>query len=490
MDWDSDDVLNVTEFQAAAILMAQEKLVVRPIIVYPVLDTKHLYHFRMSQTADDARNALNASASAAFIRDDEACEHMILIRRQSATPPFGDDEWLNFYKSIRALGDAQLESCRPLSSTSETVFNAGDATLASAIPVMISKPGASHILLHKTAAIHHAESDITGRAPFNRATRDRLRIRLHAAKQLPDIVHVFDQVQTGRGSQSARDQNETEINVVERIFSDAAMTKRTTLDVKHKLIEEKDFSDDTTTVVRGAVLFPESAVEGSRECGLSRANIEVFEAEGEPEYYLTDESGWFEFALTRGKTFTIRANLAKHSICYSGNTIESAMDNHDCEGDLHEVTIPNIADGNFVFFTDVTKTNIDLGVYMGECLERYDDTTFKVVPVNGCHAAVLVTKNDIERKWKTTSSPTADGVPTSEWPFAAMDYSVSLVSAPTTNGVMELIADEAWSDGCATEQGDMVSYFRSRNTLERLMTARDTPDLVQIRYKYHGFLCV
>ena len=76
------------------------------------------------------------------------------------------------------------------------------------------------------------------------------------------------------------------------------------------------------------------------------------------------------------------------------------------------------------------------------------------------------------------------------WPFAAMDYSIMLDAGPSVGGIGDLIADETWKDGCATEDGDMVTFFRRRNALERLALMRDENDWQEIRYKYHGYICV
>ena len=77
------------------------------------------------------------------------------------------------------------------------------------------------------------------------------------------------------------------------------------------------------------------------------------------------------------------------------------------------------------------------------------------------------------------------------WPFAAMDYSISLYEGSQVSGVPQLISSEPWKDGCANEgPGDMLHFFRRRNTLERLALMRDNSDWQSIRYKYHGFVCV
>ena len=74
------------------------------------------------------------------------------------------------------------------------------------------------------------------------------------------------------------------------------------------------------------------------------------------------------------------------------------------------------------------------------------------------------------------------------WPFAAMDYSIMLVSGPPVGLVGKLISNETWD--CETESGDMVTFFRRRNALERLALMREGNDWSQIRYKYHGYICV
>ena len=71
-----------------------------------------------------------------------------------------------------------------------------------------------------------------------------------------------------------------------------------------------------------------------------------------------------------------------------------------------------------------------------------------------------------------------------------MDYSIMLDAGPSVGGIGDLIADKTWKDGCATEDGDMVTFFRRRNALERLALMRDENDWQEIRYKYHGYICV
>ena len=165
---------------------------------------------------------------------------------------------------------------------------------------------------------------------------------------------------------------------------------------------EKDFTDDTAVTIRGAILFPKHRTAGSTKCGLNRAKIQVTEidGEGEPEEYTTDESGWFDIAVTRGKSFTINASFPGHSLCFTGHSVEDATYVSSCDGKPHVVTLRRVGDRNYVFFTDVTEANVDLGLYQGQCDRLYSGARFKVTPINGCHASQYVTSEQISG-WMT-----------------------------------------------------------------------------------------
>ena len=164
--------------------------------------------------------------------------------------------------------------------------------------------------------------------------------------------------------------------------------------------------------------------------------------EGEVDTYHTDETGWFEFALTRGKSYIFMVEFPKHTICYTGRTIQGAQSVIDCDEHPNSVTISQIGDGNFIFFTDVTKANIDLGLYHGECDARYPDAIFRITSVNGCHAPVLVSSAAISG-WMTNLQDTPEDLTIPDnarvWPFAAMDYSIMLHQGSRVDGVTELI---------------------------------------------------
>lgn len=307
------------------------------------------------------------------------------------------------------------------------------------------------------------------------------------------VVHVFDK-NAAKPSLNAKE-----------VFTTAHLTstdlpKGNIIQILHQNQIKHDFSDDTTVVVKGAVLFPKIRTAGSTKCGLFEAVIQVKEVDGEDDVIevKTDESGRFEIPLTRGNSFRFNASFPKHTICYAGNEIQDAAHTTSCDGRSLTATISHVNDGHTIYFTDVTQGNIDLGVYQGQCDALYSGVKFKIEPINGCHDPLYVTSENVA-SWMTNVGnlpkdkfPDEKTVPknTRAWPFAAMDYSIVLESGADVSGIQDMIKEESWNEGCATEDGDMVTFFRRRNALERLAAMRNSSDWVQIRYNYHGFICV
>ena len=379
-----------------------------------------------------------------------------------------------------------------------------DPSSRNVVPMLVSRPGTNVLAIHLRAA--SALKSTNEKTLFERVARPGLEVRLRATSRLPDVVHVFDK--------PAKAKKPSGSNITESVdelgthFSQHAPMKVKDVDIRHRGRAEKDFTDDTTVIVRGAILFPKDWVAGSTTCGLEKATIFVTEIgeEGEPDEYETDSQGWFEMALTRGKSFSLTAKFPKHTICYTGKTIQDAASEIFCEDKPLYVNLMHISDDEFVFFTDVTKGNIDLGVYQGECDAVYSGAIFKITPVNGCHRPVLQTSEQISA-WMTNfiGLPTAFEADESllpknarVWPFAAMDYSISLHQGPTVGGFPALVeaenekspANKIDIKSCDVEMGDVLDFFRNRAGLERLALMRSNNDWFQVRYKYHGWICI
>jgi len=332
------------------------------------------------------------------------------------------------------------------------------------------------------------------------------RVQIQGIQQLSDIVHIFDEP-PAQGKEA-----KTERAALQHLFSGSVKMKSQKLNVRHKRIEEKDFSDDTTIIVRGAVLFQSSRTENSNKCGLSAATIEVHDADGVQSSHTTDEYGWFQIALTRGKKYTLEAKYGNHHICYAGETAVDAVEG-DC-GEHKFITHADDGTEQFVsngksaeilttedktlFFIDATPTEIDLGLYMGECDERIisNDVRFTITPVNGCHPTVEVTADQFMR-WDSKGIMGGKTRGRS-WPYAAMDYSISIVKTPMFQKDLEFKNDISMTsplnvDDCTTSSdvSDPLTYFTDKDEATKVVGLKDGHEsVVDARFKYHGHLCV
>ena len=468
MDWDSDGVLSQEEFEFVARRMSVGLVKVEPVLVYPARDVKYMYDFTTTTTSEDN------------------CVNPLLLRKKRSAVPTNATGWLDFYNEITTDGDffgSTASHCG--ARLHQPIHVLGDENHSTAIPIVLAVAGEHSLKVDVfSEARYESEADETDLQ--SRLYADRLNLEVFATRRYPDIVHKFD-----------KDSHNSNAEKHDKQLADTAVIETKLLAAQHKRSLENGFQDDTTAIIKGAVVFPREWVGGSARCGMFEAKIIVSEIgapESEEEEYFTDETGWFEFAVTRGKSYVFHARFPKHEICYTGTTIDGAQTVISCDDAPASVTIRQAGDGNFIFFTDVTKSNIDLGLYQGECDSRYPDAVFKITPVNGCHAPILVSSAQISGWMTNTHGLPRDFVEPDNarvWPFAAMDYSIMLYEGSRIDGVTDLINHENWVDGCANEgPGDMLHFFRRRNTLERLALMRDHPDWQSLRYKYHGFICV
>ena len=490
IDTDGDGVLSAAEIFAVLNKFETRQLYVEPSLVYPSRDVKYAFGIQMHQSADDPSNNSTAGPGRE-VTSARACERVVFLRQAKVERPKSRQDWESIYDAIFGSEDASAAyDCVALSNATRDVIHVGDKESAAALPVVAFAPGTNKIMLDSESITRYAVAAERAEDVFNIVTRDGFRLRVTAQEQMPDIVHSFDKPPV----RAPKKTDSTETDAGEKIFSDQVFTKATVLNAQHKRVEEKDFTDDTTAIVKGAVLFPKHLVEGSTECGVSGATIEVLESDGEPEEYETDAQGQFEIAVTRGKTFKFLAKLKGHTLCYAGTSVQDAVDRLSAcsQTDSVDVTLTNAGDGNTLYFVDSTIRNIDLGLYEGECDARYAGATFKITPANGCHPSAYRTSAEIA-DWKFATNPeTHPNAKSAEWPYAAMDYTVTLHAAPSNAGFLELKQAESWSDGCAggDDDGDMLKYFRARDTLVRSVPMLAEHDFVQIRYKYHGYICV
>ena len=470
LDTDADGFLDVTEFNVAQSFMNNGRLIADPILVYTPMEAKYLSQLLTTRQT---------------IAMKDKCENFVLARHGTLALPSNTSAWNTWYEGMISSNADPLRSVS--SCTSEAQIDAvliGDAETTKAIPMLVFGFQKNTLSLRQGARTSEADDIYQGIVASSAIAT------LSATQQYSDIVHFFDTTESPKSKNAE--------HVFGRDWDDPTEMEDNAMKLRHREVMRRDFADETASIVRGAVLFPKDWTAGSTTCGLSEATIMVREvgSKSKPVEYKTDGSGWFEIALTRGKSFEFNATFPKHTVCYTGRTVADAADEVTCDSRPQSVTLNRIGDGNYIFFTDVTQGNIDLGLYQGQCDAVYSGARFKVTPINGCHSPVYVTSEQIGG-WMSNVKGLPEGkftdvepLPSNArvWPFAAMDYSIMLVSGPPVGLVGKLISNETWD--CETESGDMVTFFRRRNALERLALMREGNDWSQIRYKYHGYICV
>lgn len=477
MDSDSDGILDVVEFNAVSKRLGSGALVAEPIVVYSTRNIKYMYDF-MTTSSKSKR---------------DVCTDAIWVRQDSSVLPKDSNGWHEYYKTLLSNNVDPLEYADDCFSAGgkETVV-VGQAGFPYAVPMIVSRPGTNTILLDSYSEKTNDEAADDESATFARVFGKDLELDFTSTKRLPDIIHVFDDTGVDLSPSQVAAWQE-----MSHQFSKTSEVNVTVLETRHGGGNQKSFQDDTSTIVKGAVMFPSAWTNDANTCGLFNASIFVTEVgkEGNPTEYKTDDSGWFELSLTRGKSFVIGASFPDHTICHIGQSLDDAVHETSCDDRQQNVTLTGVQDGNYVFFADTTKANVDLGMYQGECEGVYSGATFKITPINGCHAPIEVTSADIGG-WMTNVQNLPEGmfdednpVPRNArvWPYAAMEYSILLSGGPGAVDIGDAIKDE-WD--CATESGSYVDYFRTREIQERLADMRLRNSWTQVRYKYHGFICV
>ena len=497
-DSDHDGKLNGVEFTTVAHRMALRSLYVEPVLVFPARKVEYDYDFKTVQSvvepvADDSHQDVRHQVFS------KACENFILPRVASVAVPYSSMGWNELYRNFTTvMGLDPLSKVAKCRSLEEAEFDAvvfGQQSDLYVLPMLATAPGSNAIFIDLDSKKIHDNVRDDPKQLFDRVSRLGLEVSLWSRRNLPDVIHVFDtgDVDKGYGAEILEEDSQ------DYTFSQHARIDVSTLALAHKANAEKKFADDTTVIILGAVMFPREWTQLS-DCGLFEAIIRVKDesASSDAVEYKTDESGWFEFAVTNGKTYTITASYPTHDICYSGGTLDDATRIWSCDGKPAGITLSAVSEMKYVFFTDATTANIDLGLYQGECNNLYDGATFKVTPINGCHPPAYFTSLEINA-WLAPDREKAhaDIIPSREantngrrWPLAAMDYSITIEEGPSTADIIEKKNEEYPNADCESGAGGIIEYFRQRpEGVERLAPMRTEHTWISIRYKYHGYLC-
>jgi len=500
LDMDGDGLLNAQEFLSVAHRLAQRTLFVEPVLVFP--PRKITYDFDLftvqSVSAAIADESHQDARSQVF---GKACENFIVRRSTSAHVPYSSEGWNEWYDELSAEGGgdvvSKIDHCRPLEDAEFDAIVVGDQTSVYATPLLATSPGSNKIFVDLDAALLHDVVQDDPQTLLARVSRPGLDVALWSTRQLPEIVHVFNKNDVV--AQAGTTDDTGDLHETGTIFSATADIDVINLELTHNHQVEQKMQDDTTVVVSGAVMFPIEWTELS-ECGLFEANIYVKDESeaGAPRQFTTDETGWFEFAVTNGKTYTITAEYDGHEICYSGTTIVEATRIWSCDGKPTAVTLHAVSSKKYVFFSDTTTANVDLGVYQGECEKLYTGATFKITPINGCHPPAIFTSAQVSGwtlpdrdKENSDVIPTYEEVPNGRrWPLAAMDYSVVIEEAPSTANFTAMREEKYPNALCHVGVDGIIPYFRQHpTTIERLVPLRTEHTWYSARYKYHGYLC-
>ena len=501
-DLNDDGFLDAKEFHDVSHLMSLRSLYVEPILVFPAIQVKHDYDFVTTQHVEDAVPGDHSEDSRAQVFS-RACENFVLVRQRDGVIPYNSTGWNLWYKNITAGGvdPLALPSCHSLRQSAFSAINVGPLTDTYVVPLLSSKSGTNAIFVDPDAMKEHDKVNDTAVDLYDRIVRKGLDLTLTSSFRFPDVVHVFDMMKSLEGMETRTDDegNFFGDDDMTHLMSDYAEVSVKRVAAVHKGVTEENFQDDTAVIVKGAILFPHALTDDS-DCGLFGAKLSVYEegASGEPETHLTDTEGWFEFSLTRGKTYTVLAEFPGHEICYSGGTMLLATSRQICDGVNPYVVLKRVTSSQFIFFTDTTTANIDLGLYQGECDARYEQATFRLTPLNGCHAPVYVTDTDIKawylpdtvNKQNKERIPSVENVPNAKrWNYAAMDYSVELISGPDMSKLDHKRVAKYPNADCSVDTLDIAQYFRARGTKERIAPLLTETTWWEIRYKYHGYVC-
>ena len=501
-DLNDDGFLDAKEFHDVSHLMSLRRVYVEPIIVFPAIQVKHDYDFVTTQHVEDALPGDHNEDSRAQVFS-RACENFVLVRQRDGVIPYNSTGWNLWYKNITAGGvdPLALPSCHSLRQSTFSAINVGPSTDTYVVPLLASKSGNNAIFVDPNAMKEHDKVNDTAVDLYDRIVRKGLDLTLTSSFRFPDVVHVFDKMKSLEGMDTRTDDEDNFFgdDDTSNLMSDHAEVSVKRVAAVHKGATEENFQDDTAVIVKGAILFPHALTDDS-DCGLFGAKLSVYEdgASGEPETHLTDTEGWFEFSLTRGKTYTVLAEFPGHEICYSGGTMLLATSRQICDGMNPYVVLKQVTTSQYIFFTDTTSANIDLGLYQGECDARYEQVTFRLTPLNGCHAPVYVTDTDVKawylpdtaKKQNKERIPSVGDVPNARrWNYAAMDYSVELISGPDMRTLHQKRVAKYPNADCNADTLDIAQYFRARGTKERVAPLLTETTWWEIRYKYHGYVC-
>ena len=320
-DADGDDVLNDDEFQEVLRQFANGTVVADPVLVYQPVDLKYLSKFETKRRGG-------------------ACENFIIVRSDSYLLPINSLSWHEYYAALRARADplARLKNCSSEERIAADVV--GNSSWTKGVPLLVAaRTGNESINLGPRKSLKPFDA-LPWPSLWPDPTPGGLELVLTATERMFDVVHDFSEDAMHK-DMKAYFSRHTNVEVFSAV-------------VQHRAVMVRDFKDKTATVVKGAVMYPSLSTNGSSTCGAFEVKVSVSEigVDGKPEVYTTDELGWFELALTMGKSYELTADFPGHVICYAGEKRKDALEMNavDCKNRSSSVQLNNVREGMYVFF--------------------------------------------------------------------------------------------------------------------------------------------
>ncbi|MGA1706846.1 MAG: hypothetical protein ACO39X_07370, partial [Candidatus Nanopelagicaceae bacterium] len=247
-DSDGDGALNSEEFNAVSVKMLTGALKVDPLLVYPIIDATYLSDFNEERESS------------------QVCANFALVRYHSSMLPRNSTEWNTFYEQLISDKVDPVAATRgPCNQARKMTAPIGNANLTRLLPLLGQGPKRDPISLETDATVQ-SEVNVYSRV-ISTGTPSTL---LKATQRYRDVVHLLS---SGVYSKST--------DLDENLFSPQAKMNVTEIQIRHRSAAEVQFQDETTVIVRGAVLFPKSLVVDSTRCGLYAATVKVQEVDGE-----------------------------------------------------------------------------------------------------------------------------------------------------------------------------------------------------------------
>jgi len=484
IDRDGSGDLNMFEFRNIVAALDHGYMYAVPWLVYPTVSTKHMTQFSALYQDTEKMNALFSVipvSKASLPLSQESWQEW--VQEMESTVPTFD---MNTPMASDVSRRTSLASMG-MDSLPETKLYA--LTLAT-FPITKFISLKKHLHSDEIFDFMHAENGILKEMfePW---------VEVHAIQRLPDVEHIF-----GDGAEKV-------------------------LAIKHLGVAGEEIEDKTAVKVTGMVRFPGPRTQDF-VCGLQFATISAYEGkkcdaeelargdcspkgykyELEPVNYTADDLGRFDLSITPGETWGFVASYEGHDLCYGGDE----LDDFPCSVQkatliqLHEQSfdynayyeLENVIGGEFIVYFDVTRRQVDLGLYAGACGNPYTKYTFLITPANGCGAPIQLSDAEIvgstgsrfaKDQW-TLVDPHDKSSNVRLWPYAAMDYYIQLMQAPDVTDLTEdKILQEYTGASCKPPGTNIMQFFRDRDVLIQTMLLLKRT-FAEVRYEYHGWFCV